>query len=335
MGNRYTHMSMWEREEVSRGMAEGESLRQVARRLERSASTVSREVRHGGGRPRYRATIADAGARQRARIARRGRKLQRRRLWARVRELLLQGWSPEQIAGRLRRDYPSDTTMQVSHETIYAALYLIPRGELRRQLISQLRQGRQGRRPRTRGVDRRGQIPNMTSIHERPAEVDQRLVPGHWEGDLIKGARNASAVGTMVERTSRLVLLTRLEDASASAVLEGFTRRFRRVPEPLRRSLTYDRGKEMAAHETLAERMRIRVYFADPHSPWQRGTIENANGLLRQYLPKGSDLSQFSQHQLNAIALRLNTRPRKCLEFATPLEVFQQLHHHPSVALGT
>jgi len=335
MGNRYSHMSLLEREEVSRGMAEGESLRQVARRLERSASTVSREVRHGGGRPRYRATIAEAGARQRARIARRGRKLQRRRLWAKVRELLREGWSPEQIAGRLRRDYPSDTTMQVSHETIYAALYLIPRGELRRQLISQLRQGRQGRRPRTRGVDRRGQIPNMTSIHERPAEVDQRLVPGHWEGDLIKGARNASAVGTMVERTSRLVLLTRLEDATADAVLEGFTRRFRRVPEPLRRSLTYDRGKEMAAHETLAERVSIRVFFADPHSPWQRGTIENANGLLRQYLPKGSDLSTFSQHQLNAIARRLNTRPRKCLEFATPLEVFQLLHHHPSVALGT
>jgi IS30 family transposase len=328
-------MSLREREEVSRGMAEGESLRQVARRLDRSASTVSREVHHGGGRACYRATISDAGARQRARIARRARKLQRRRLWAKVRELLREGWSPEQIAGRLRRDYPSDTTMQVSHETIYAALYLIPRGELRRQLISQLRQGRQGRRPRTRGVDRRGQIPNMTSIHERPAEVDQRLVPGHWEGDLIKGARNASAVGTMVERTSRLVLLTRLEDATADAVLEGFTRRFRRVPEPLRRSLTYDRGKEMAAHETLAERVSIRVYFADPHSPWQRGTIENANGLLRQYLPKGSDLSTFSQHQLNSIARRLNTRPRKCLEFATPLEVFQQLHHHPSVALGT
>ena len=214
-------------------------------------------------------------------------------------------------------------------------LDVLPRGALRSALLAALRQARKARRPRARGIDRRGQIPNMTSMVERPAEVATRTVPGHWEGDLIKGARNGSAVGTLVERTTRLVLLARMEGTDARRAREGFTKTLRHVPALLRKTLTYDRGKEMAEHERLAERLNIRVFFADPYSPWQRGTNENTNGLLRQYLPKGTDLSGDTQRELNAIAHRLNTRPRKCLHFATPLEVYAQLRHHSPVALGT
>ena len=223
----------------------------------------------------------------------------------------------------------------LSAETIYAGLYVLPRGSLRSTLLAALRQARKTRRPRARGTDRRGQIPNMTLIAERPAEVATRTIPGHWEGDLIKGARNGSAVGSLVERTSRLVLLARLEGTDASSACQGFTKKLRHVPAALRKTLTYDRGKEMADHERLAQRLAIRVFFADPHSPWQRGTNENTNGLLRQYLPKGTDLSGYTQRELNIIAQRLNTRPRKCLDWATPMEVFTQLRHDSSVALGT
>jgi IS30 family transposase len=224
---------------------------------------------------------------------------------------------------------------QLSAETIYVGLYVLPRGTLRSALLAALRQARKARRPRARGTDRRGQIPNMTPIAERPAEVGTRTVPGHWEGDLIKGARNGSAVGTLVERTTRLVILARMEGTDARSAREGFTKKLRHVPAPLRKTLTYDRGKEMAEHERLAERLAIRVFFADPYSPWQRGTNENTNGLLRQYLPKGTDLSGYTQRALNAIAHRLNTRPRKCLHFATPLEVYAHLRHYSPVALGT
>lgn len=220
-------------------------------------------------------------------------------------------------------------------ETIYVGLYVLPRGILRSTLLAALRQSRKARRPRARGRDRRGQIPNMTLLAERPADVETRTVPGHWEGDLIKGARNGSAVGTLVERTSRLVILARLEGTDARSTCDGFTKKLRHIPAPLRKTLTYDRGKEMAEHERLAQRLAIRVFFADPHSPWQRGTNENTNGLLRQYLPKGTDLSDYTQCELNAIAQRLNTRPRKCLNWETPLEVFTRLRHHSSVALGT
>ena len=224
---------------------------------------------------------------------------------------------------------------RLSTETIYVALYVLPRGTLRTELLAALRQARKARRPRSRGTDRRGQLLHMTLIADRPAEVASRTVPGHWEGDLIKGARNGSAVGTLVERTTRLVILARMEGTDAVSAREGFMRKFRHVPAQLRKTLTYDRGKEMAEHERLAQRLAIQVFFADPHSPWQRGTNENTNGLLRQYLPKGTDLSGYTQRELNAIAHRLNTRPRKCLDFATPLEVFTQLRHHSPVALGT
>jgi len=223
----------------------------------------------------------------------------------------------------------------LSAETIYAALYVLPRGSLRSEVLATLRQARKARRPRARGTDRRGQLPNMTPIADRPTEVTTRTVPGHWEGDLIKGARNRSAVGTLVERTTRLVLLARMGGTDAANAYQGFTKKLRHVPAPLRKTLTYDRGKEMAEHERLAHRLSIQIFFADPHSPWQRGTNENTNGLLRQYLPKGTDLSTYTQRKLNAIAYRLNTRPRKCLGFATPLEVYAHLRHHSPVALGT
>lgn len=252
-------------------------------------------------------------------------------------EGLYRGWSPEQIAGRLRKMHPEAPAQRVSHETIYAALYALPRGELRKALLGQLRQGHAGRRPRARGKDRRGSLVDMTSIQERPAEVEGRQVPGHWEGDLIKGAGNRSAVGTLVERKSRYVVLARMRDSGAEAALEAFTRHFRCVPACVRKTLTYDQGKEMARHKDLARRLRIRVYFADPHSPWQRPSNENANGLIREYLPKGRDLSGVSQAELNRIAKLLNNRPRKCLDFETPAEVFLRdiLNSINGVALQT
>ena len=223
----------------------------------------------------------------------------------------------------------------LSTETIYVGLSVLPRGALRSELLAALRQARKARRPRARGTDRRGQIPHMTPLAERPAEIATRAVPGHWEGDLIKGARNGSAVGTLVARTTRLVLLARMEGTDARSAREGFTNKFRHVPALLRKTLTYDRGQEMAEHERLAARLAIQIFVADPYSPWQRGTNENTNGLLRQYLPKGTDLSGYMQRELNAIAHRLNTRPRKCLHFATPLEVYAHLRPHLPVALGT
>jgi len=297
---------------------------------------VSRESARDTVRSRpYRACTAQVQAAARACQPRRPRKLLDPWLWQFVQEHLTEGCSPEQIAGRLRRTYPDDRQKHLSAETIYVALYVLPRGALRSELLSALRQARNARRPRARGTDRRGQIPNMTPIDERPAEVATRTVPGHWEGDLIKGARNGSAVGTLVERTSRLVLLARMEGTDATSAREGFTKKLRHVPALLRKTLTYDRGKEMAEHERLAQRLAIRIFFADPYSPWQRGTNENTNGLLRQYLPKGTNLSGYTQRELNAIAHRLNTRPRKCLDFATPLEVYAHLRHHSPVALGT
>ncbi len=331
----YTHMSAEERETLSLGQAQGFSLRAMARVLGRAPSTVSREHARNARDHPYQACTAQRLAAARARQPRRPRKLLDPWLWQYVRTHLGQGCSPEQIAGRLRRAYPDDMRKHLSTETIYAALYVLPRGALRQELLTALRQARKARRPRSRGTDRRGQLPNITPIADRPAEVASRTVPGHWEGDLIKGARNGSAVGTLVERTTRLVLLARMGGADAASAYQGFTKKLRHVPAPLRKTLTYDRGKEMAEHERLAQRLAIQVFFADPHSPWQRGTNENTNGLLRQYLPKGTDLSGYTQRDLNAIAHRLNTRPRKCLHFATPLEVFTQLRHHSPVALGT
>lgn len=323
METHYKHLNAEERNAIHRRRLEGLSLRAIARELGRPASTVAREVaRHLPGSS-YDAVAAERGCRRRRR--RGGRKLAPGTpLWNPVVMDLYRGWSPEQIAGRRKAAHPDEPAQWVSHETIYLALYALPRGELRKALLAQLRQGRAARRPRGRGQDRRGGLRDMASIHDRPAEVAAREVPGHWEGDFIKGAGNRSAVGTLVERTSRLVILARMDGTGAEAALVGFTRKLRRVPACVRKTLTYDQGKEMARHGELARRVGIRVYFADPHSPWQRPSNENANGLIRQYLPKGTDLSKASQAELDAIASRLNNRPRKVLGFATPAEVFQR-----------
>lgn len=303
-------------------------------------------ARNGAQPQAYDACQAGARARRQRFKRRRAAKLGADTvLFAVVAHYLRCGWSPEQIAGTLKRLWPGQRESTVSHETIYNALYVLPRGELRAQLIACLRQGRAARRPRSRGEDRRGRIPEMISLHVRPPEIEDRLVPGHWEGDLLKGAANASAVGTLVERTSRLVMLAHMDASTAQAALAGFTRALNRVHAPMRKTLTYDQGKEMSCHRQLSRNTGVTVYFADPHSPWQRGSNENTNGLLRQYLPKGADLSGFSQDDLDAIAWRLNGRPRKIHGFRSPLEVYAELlvkaQAHDSagqssgVALGT
>jgi transposase, IS30 family len=336
MGQCYSHLDIVEREEISRGLALGESVRAIGRRLSRSASSISREIRRNGrDRPAYRAAFAQRRAQRCAHRPRRPRKLVW--LWL-VRYVVLRlmlGWSPEQIAARLRADYPHDMRRRISHETIYASIYIMPRGGLRRLLISCLRQHRKRRRPRYRSSERRGQIPNRTPIGLRPPEVEGRRIPGHWEGDLLKGRANRSAVGTLVERTTRLVLLARLPALDSHSVCGGFARRLGRVPQPLRKSLTYDQGREMARHELLRRRLKLQTYFADPHSPWQRGSNENTNGLLRQYLPKNADLGRLSQRQLNAIGSLLNNRPRKTLGWMTPNEAWAVQLKSLNVALGT
>lgn len=336
MGRYYSHLSSMEREDISRGVALGWSLHAIARKIERCAATVSRELRRNAVRPsQYRATLAQWRTERRLRIPRRPRKLTDRWLRRYVGRRLGEGWSPQQIAARLRRDYPADMSKRVSHETIYAAIYVVPRGELRRTLISCLRQHRKVRRRRYRSGQKRGQIPNPTPIAERPVEVEARLVPGHWEGDVLKGRANGSAVGSLVERTTRLVLLARLPGLDSRSVVQGFARKLQRIPQPLRKSMTYDQGREMARHELLSAKLRLRIYFADPHSPWQRGTNENTNGLLRQYLPKSADLLQLSQRELNTIAARLNNRPRKTLDWMTPNEAWEAQLKSLNVALGT
>jgi IS30 family transposase len=309
---------------------DGWGVRAIARELGRSPSVISAEF----GRGRDTDGRYAAGPAQTAATARRDRSGRRAKLepdsplFAEVTRLLRLQWSPEQIAGRRKRleeGVAVSSGLRVSHETIYQAIYAVPRGELRRELLACLRQGKPHRGRRSKDGERRGRICAMTSIRERPAEVDGRLVPGHWEGDLIKGAGNRSSVGTLVERTSRKLVLVKLVDAKAETTRDGFAAGLLAVPAPLRLTLTYDQGKEMARHKELAALTGLRVYFADPHAPWQRGSNENTNGLLRQYLPKGTDLSVFSQAELDAIAARLNSRPRKTLGFATPDEVFAGL----------
>jgi len=317
---------------------QGASTRAIARVLARPPSTVSRELARNGCPERgYESHTAMALHAQRRSAAKPAAKLDVASVaWGVVMTLLSWKWSPQQIAATLKRVFPHEPQRHVSHETIYTAIYAQPRGELRRQLVACLRQGRSTRMPRSRGTDRRGQIPDMLSIHVRPPEVDDRVMPGHWEGDFIKGAGNKSSVGVLVERTSRLVLLARMENATAAAALAGFTVKLNAIAAPMRQSLTYDQGKEMARHAELAANTGVRVYFCDPHSPWQRGTCENTNGLLRQYLPKGSDLSVYTQEELDAIADSLNNRPRATHDWRTPLEVFAQTlasSHKPSTSV--
>ena len=338
MKSKYKHFSCEERTVIQLSLERECTIRAIARSLDRCASSVSRELTRNGwcnprslpnrpGRPvlagGYRAAIAQQRARLAQATARKPARLASDSyLWDQVQKLLLQRYSPEQIAGILPRMFPDDPLMRVSHETIYTALYAMPRGELRTELLATLRQARKVRRPRARGEDRRGEIPNLVSIHQRPPEVDDRVIPGHWEGDLIKGTGNASAVGTLVERTTLFVTLAKVADSGAQAAVAGFSMVLNRIDAQRRLSMTYDQGREMSRHESLSKLTGVKVYFADPHSPWQRGINENTNGLLRQYLPKGIDLSVYSQDELDAVAWALNTRPRKSLGFKCPAELF-------------
>ena len=313
-------LSSTDREEISRALAAGASLRAIARALRRAPSTISREVQRHGGRARYRAAQADARAWRAACRPKPCRLASRPRLCRLVAEKLAAKWAPEQIAGWLTVSYPDDPEMQVSHETIYRSLFVQSRGVLKRELLQHLRQRQRFRHARaaTRQGHHRGRIPDAVSIRERPAEVADRAVPGHWEGDLLLGAGHQSQVATLVERQSRYVILVRLPQKTTQTVVRALAARVRRLPMALRKSLTWDRGTELTEHRAFTIATQVQVYFCDPHSPWQRGSNENTNGLLRQYLPKGTDLSHYSQAQLDAIALRLNTRPRLTLGFQTP-----------------
>ena len=309
-----------EREEISRGIAAGWSIRQIAQGLARSPSTVSREIRRNGGCSAYRASWADRYAWQRAlrpKPCRLARDAELR--WRLAQKLALQ-WSPKQIAGWLKRQFPADQGMQISHETIYRSLFIQTRGALKKELMVHLRTARQMRQARG-GTTRSGlgQIVDAVSIRERPAEVEDRAVPGHWEGDLLCGANNTH-IATLVERHTRFVMLLKIPSKDTTTVVSALAKHVRKLPSELRRSLTWDRGKEMADHKRFTVATNVQVYFCDPRSPWQRGSNENTNGLLRQYFPKGTDLSRFSQAYLNKIATRLNQRPRETLGFETPAD---------------
>ena len=314
-----------ERERISRGVAAGESDSAIARAVGRHRSTIGREIRAAGGRRGYRALAAERKARQRCRRPKPGKLSSCPRLLAAVEAGLRARWSPAQIAARLKLDHPEDPQMRISHETIYRALFIQARGELRRQLAANLRTGRRRRRQHGR-VDRRGHIVDMVPISQRPPEVEDRAVPGHWEGDLLVGAHNRSFIATLVERHTRYVLLARLgTDRHTEHVIEQLKLRIEALPSHLVRSLTWDQGTELSAHSRFRAQTGIAIYFCDPHSPWQRGSNENTNGLLRQYLPKRSDLAIHSQADLDAIAAELNGRPRKTLQWQTPAEKMQEL----------
>lgn len=316
----------WEdREEISRGIAAGKSMRVIALSVGRAASTVSREIARNGGVRHYRASNADEAAWHRARRPKPCRLTIMPRLRRVVAAKLRMKWSPEQISGWLKREYPHDEKMQISHESIYRTLYIQARGALKKELVAHLRMRRMMRRSKsatTRGQPR-GRVIDAVSISERPQEIEDRAIPGHWEGDLITGSNNTH-IATLVERQSRFTMLVQLDGKDTETVVGALIKQVRRLPAELRLSMTWDRGMEMARHKDFSIATDFEVYFCDPRSPWQRGTNENTNRLLRQYFPKKTDLSPFSQADLNKVALQLNQRPRKTLNYASPAERFNQ-----------
>ena len=317
-------LTLAEREDISRGMASGCSMRVIAQRLSRASSTVSREVARHGGRAQYRASDADQRTWQSALRPKVCRLALHEKLRTIVARKLTEDWSPQQISGWLKTEYPKDESLRVSHETIYRSLFIQARGALKKELIQHLRSKRRIRRSRHASVHghSQGKIVDAISIRERPAEVEDRAIPGHWEGDLLRGARN-SHVATLVERHSRFCMLVKVPGKDTATVVTALSQHVRELPATLRRSLTWDRGLEMAQHKSFTMATDVQVYFCDPQSPWQRGSNENTNGLLRQYLPKKADLSCYSQSELDQIALRLNQRPRKTLGFQTPADKLQ------------
>jgi IS30 family transposase len=318
-------LSLSEREEISRGLVAGRSIRAIAAQLGRAPSTISREVGRGGGRDRYRGTVSDQAAWDRALRPKPCKLACHPGLRRTVSRKLRRSWSPEQIAGWLKRGFPDEEQQRVSHETIYKTLFIQARGVLKKELLEHLRAKRTIRRSRHASLKRDGlgQIKDAISISERPASVEDRAVPGHWEGDLISGARNSHIV-TLVERQARYVILAKVANKETASVVTALIKQARKLPRELYQSLTWDRGKELADHKRFTLATDVDVYFCDPHSPWQRGTNENTNRLLRQYLPKGTDLSLHSQAKLSAIARQLNERPRKTLMYQTPAEMFAQ-----------
>jgi IS30 family transposase len=322
------HLSLEERIELEAGLRAGESQARIATRLARAAATISREVTLHGGRAHYRAAAAHGAAQQRRGAARRGYCAIEAHppLRVAVQDRLRRGWSPEEIAGSLRRDHPDRPSMHTSHESIYRYVYIVARGELQRELAACLRRQRRARKPHRRGVTAtQGKLQDMVLVDQRPPEVETRLIAGHYEGDLILGTANRSAVGVLVERTSRYTFLCHLPEKDATSVREAFTRKLEGLPAPLLKSLTYDQGKEMAEHKLLAADLKLQVFFCHPHSPWERGTCESQNGRIRHYLPKGTDLSLVSYQQLSAYQEMLNERPRKILGWKSPAQVFREL----------
>ena len=318
-------LTLAEREEISRGVVADYSLRSIALSLGRAPSTVSREINRNGGRRWYRASKADQAAWDRAHRPKTCKLMRNRSLARTVASKLKQLWSPAQIAGWLKQTYPDDEDFQVSHETIYRTLFIQARGALKKELLQHLRRTRAMRRSRhhTQKSDDRGRITNAVSISERPSSVGDRAVPGHWEGDLIFGSKN-SQIATLVERHTRYVMLAKVNAKDTETVINALIKHAHKLPRELYKSLTWDRGKEMADHQRFSLATDIKVYFCDPQNPWQRGSNENTNGLLRQYFPKGTDLSVHSQAKLNAVARQLNERPRKTLDFQTPANRFNQ-----------
>jgi IS30 family transposase len=327
------YLSLAEREEIALGLARGDSYRVIGARIGRPASTVSREVARNGPAGRYRAVRAQALAELRGRRPKQAKLAGSGELRCWVQEQLQKRWSPEEISARLRREFPGRPEMRVSHETIYQSIYVQGRGALRRELAASLRTGRALRRPRRKDGERRGRIPGMVNISERPAEAADRAVPGHWEGDLLIGAHGRSAIGTLVERTTRFTMLVPLPAGrDAAAVADALIPVITGLPDAVRRSLTWDQGWEMRAHAQIAVDADVEIYFCDPHAPWQRGSNENTNGLLRQYFPKGTPLAGHSPAHLAAVADELNGRPRKTLGWKTPAEALAEILDHDAAA---
>jgi transposase, IS30 family len=324
----YERLNESEREEISRMLSQEYSFSDIAKALGRKTSTISREVNAGGcNRKTYRAVKAQNRARRNAAKRKKGkhRLNKEKELWKYIRKKLKLKWSPRQIAEELEIDYPLDMTMRISPEAIYTYIYVLPRGSLKKELTACLRQNHKRRHKQARGIKIERNIEKMLSIEERPKEVEDRTIPGHWEGDLIIGKNNRSALGTLVERTSRTTILIQVKNREAEVVAKAFAKEVKKLPQQMKLSMTYDQGREMARHKLFTDLTGVKVYFAHPRSPWERGTNENTNGLIRQFFPKGTDFNKVSRYEVKKVQDLLNGRPRQALDFQKPFQVFNQL----------